>query len=139
MFLSKGFLIHTERIKNSRLGKINLTLLCYLQIHILELAIILAIHLFRNRNISLFLNFKFGFHNFSSLQKASTTRVWVLEPQVSTVMSQSMTMILVLKACSTYFTSISKLIPHLHNTNIKQKKVLAPKGMLLSDLNKLKH
>lgn len=120
MFLSKDFLIHTERIENSWLGKINLTLLCKNTSY--EIAIILAIHkLFRNRNISLFLNFKFGFHNFSSLQKSSTTRVWVLEPQVSTVMSQSMTMILVLKACSIYFTSISKFIPLLQNTDIKQK------------------
>lgn len=103
MFLSKEFLIHTERIENSWLGKINLTLLCKNTSY--EIAIILAIHkLFRNRNISLFLNFKFGFHNFSSLQKSSTTRVWVLEPQVSTVMSQSMTMILVLKACSIYIS-----------------------------------
>lgn len=105
-----------------------------------EMQSFLAIHnLFRNGNVSLFTNFKFGFLNFSSLQKPTTPRLSVSQPKVSSVMSQLMTMILVLKACSTYFTSISKLIPHLHNTNIKQKKVLAPEGMLLSDLNKLKH
>lgn len=87
-----------------------------------ELQSFLAIHkLFRNGNFFLFTNFKFGFLNFSSLQKSTTPRLSVSQPKVSSVMSQLMTMILVLRACSTYFTSISKLIPLLQNTDIRHK------------------
>lgn len=104
-----------------------------------EMQSFLAIHnLFRNGNVSLFTNFKFGFLNFSSLQKPTTPRLSVSQPKVSSVMSQLMTMILVLKACSTYFTSISKLIPHLHNTNIKQKKSSSSRRYALIGLKQIK-
>lgn len=105
-----------ERIENSWLGKMNMTLLCYLHIYILRNAFF-----FSNTLIIPEYIFKFGFLNFSSVQKSTTTRVSVSQSKVSTVMSKSMTIILVLKTCRTYFTRIPKLIPFLQKTIIKQK------------------
>lgn len=70
-----------ERIEISWLGKMNMTLLCYLQIHILQIAIIFSIK-YSYMKTYLFFYSKFGYLNFSSLQKSTTTRVSVSQPKV---------------------------------------------------------
>lgn len=70
-----------ERIEIFWLGKMNMTLLCYLQIHILRIAIIFSIK-YSYMKTYLFFYSNFGYFNFSSLQKSTTTRVSVSQPKV---------------------------------------------------------
>lgn len=70
-----------ERIEITWLGKMNMTLLCYLQIHILRIAIIFSIN-YSDMETYLFFYSKFGYLNISSLQKSASTRVSVSQPKV---------------------------------------------------------
>lgn len=104
-----------------------------------ELQSFLAVHkLFRNGNVSLFTNFKFGFLNFSSLQKSTTPIIvgFTTEGFISYVTINDNDSCF--EGMQYIFHEHIKVNPCPAKYQYQTQRVPAPEGMLLMALNGLK-